>query len=114
MLQLATRQYRFWNGNLARADHTEGVIEVHHKDGDSLLFVDAICHGASSRSSPGERRAVIYRYGPKWATTRYGYRHSNDLLARVTLERRMILQPLAPRLPGQSHANERPPGEKSS
>jgi ectoine hydroxylase-related dioxygenase (phytanoyl-CoA dioxygenase family) len=86
-------------GHVVRADHLEGVIEVHLKAGDALLFVDGICHGASSRTNPGERRAVIYRYGPKWGNTRYGYRYSDELLARLTPERRKILQPIAPRVP---------------
>lgn len=80
-------------------DMMEGAIEVHLKKGDALLFVDAISHGASSRTNPGERRVVIFRYGVSWGNTRYGYRYSDELLARLTPERRKILQPITPRSP---------------
>ena len=78
----------------------EGALEVHLNAGDSLLFVDAITHGATERTNPGERRAVIYRYGPSWGNTRHGFRYSQELLARLTPERRKILEPIPPRLPG--------------
>jgi len=82
-----------------RIDGVEGAIEVHLKRGDALLFVDAMSHGASTRTTPGERRVVIYRYGPVWGSTRYGYRYSAELLARLSPERRKILEPVAPRMP---------------
>jgi len=82
-----------------RIDGVEGAIEVHLKRGDALLFVDAMSHGASTRTNPGERRVVIYRFGPLWGNTRYGYRYSPEPLARLTPERRKILQPVPPRLP---------------
>jgi hypothetical protein len=78
----------------------EGSIEVNMKAGDALLFVDAVAHGATQRVNPGERRVVIYRYGPSWGATRHGFRYSQDLLDRVTPAQRSILQPIAPRLPG--------------
>ena len=78
----------------------EGAIEVHLKAGDSLMFVDALMHGATERTNPGERRAVIYRYGPIWGNTRHGFEYSEELLARLTPERRKILRPNPRRLPG--------------
>lgn len=81
-------------------EEVEGGIEVTMEAGDALLFSDAIAHGATPRVNPGERRAVIYRYGPRWGTTRYGYLYSNDLLERLTPRRREILQPIPPRTPG--------------
>ena len=87
-----------WAG-LQRMDAMEGAIEVHLNKGDALLFVDGISHGASSRTNPGERRAVIYRYGVSWGNTRYGYRYSNELLARLTPDRRKVLEPIEPRRP---------------
>ena len=80
----------------------EGIIEVHLNKGDALLFVDAIMHGASARTNPGERRVVIYRYGPSWGSTRHGFRYSQELLNRLTLERRKILEPVPPRTTGSS------------
>lgn len=78
----------------------EGAVEVHLKAGDALLFVDAIAHGAARRVNPGDRRVVIYRYGPAWGATRHGFRYSDALLDRLTPARRRILQPIAPRIPG--------------
>lgn len=94
--------YAAWTdekGSPVRADQLEGVAEVHLKAGDALMFVDALCHGASSRTQPGERRVVIYRYGVSWGATRYGYRYSPELLARLTPARRKILEPITPRFP---------------
>lgn len=79
-----------------------GAIEVHIDAGDAIMFVDALMHGATSRTNPGERRAVIYRYGPSWGTTRHGFRYSEKLLSRLTPERRILLEPMPPRLPGSS------------
>lgn len=76
------------------------AIEAHLKKGDALLFVDAIMHGGSARTTPGERRVIIFRYGPSWARTRYGYQYSPELLDRLPKSRRRILQPIPPCKPG--------------
>ena len=98
----------FNHPEIARGNHEDwvknkrqpaGAIEVHLKAGDALMFVDALMHGATERTTPGERRVVIYRYGPTWGTTRYGYQYSPELLSRLTPERRTILQPIPPRHP---------------
>jgi ectoine hydroxylase-related dioxygenase (phytanoyl-CoA dioxygenase family) len=82
-------------GALERMDDVEEAIEVHLNKGDALLFVDGITHGGSSRTNTeGERRVMIYRYGPVWAATRFGYTYSDELLERLTPERRKILQPV--------------------
>lgn len=82
-----------------RMDEMLGVVQPRLKKGDALVFCDALCHGAGSRTnSGGERRTVIYRYGPSWGTTRNGYRYSDELLARLTPARREILQPVPPRV----------------
>lgn len=86
-------------GDSAPIDGLLGTIEVHLNAGDALLFVDAISHGSSSRTNPGERRVVIYRYGVSWGQTYRGYRYSEELLARLTPERRKILEPVSPRIP---------------
>jgi hypothetical protein len=75
-------------------DGIEGAIEVHMRAGDALLFVDAIAHGSAERRNPGERRIVVYRYGPSWGNFRFGYQPSAELLERLTPERRQIVQPL--------------------
>jgi len=88
----------------AGMDQMEGAVEVHLAKGDALMFVDALSHGASTRTNPGERRVVIYRYGPSWGNTRYGYTYSKELLDRLSPERRKILQPIPPRLPERQTA----------
>jgi ectoine hydroxylase-related dioxygenase (phytanoyl-CoA dioxygenase family) len=88
-----------WDERMKDTRPLEGTVEVQLQAGDALLFVDALCHGASARTNPGERRVVIFRYGPIWAQTRHGYRYSDELLARVTPTQRKILQPITPRVP---------------
>lgn len=88
-------------------EQVEGSIEVNMKAGDALMFVDALSHGATKRINAGERRVVIFRYGPSWGNTRYGYRYSDELLARVTPAQRSILQPITPRGPGDRRGHER-------
>jgi hypothetical protein len=85
-----------------RMDALVGAVPAYMKAGDALLFVDGIMHGGSSRTNPGERRIVIYRYGVSWAATRFGYEYSQALLDRLTPERRKILQPIAPLRPPKS------------
>lgn len=81
-------------------DQLPGAVPVTMEKGDALLFVDGLMHGGSSRRNPtGERRVTIYRYGPLWATTRFGYEYSQSLLNRLTPERRKILQPVPPLRP---------------
>ncbi len=80
------------------ADGVLGAVEVHMKAGDAILFVDALAHGSAERKNPGERRIIVYRYGPRWSNTRFGYQPSPELLQRLTLERRMIIQPIEPLL----------------
>ncbi|MGQ0605036.1 MAG: phytanoyl-CoA dioxygenase family protein [Anaerolineales bacterium] len=84
---------------LNRMDHLEGAEEVYLRAGDALLFVDGLMHGGSSRTNPGERRVLIYRYGVSWGATRFGYSYSQALLDRLTPERRKILQPVTPLRP---------------
>ncbi|MEZ0324857.1 MAG: phytanoyl-CoA dioxygenase family protein [Fimbriimonas sp.] len=80
-----------------RMDALPGAIPLYLSKGDALLFVDGLMHGGSSRTNPGERRVTIYRYGPLWGSTRFGYEYSQALLDRLTPERRRILQPVPPR-----------------
>jgi hypothetical protein len=82
-----------------RMDQLEAAVPVYMNAGDALLFVDGLMHGGSSRTNSGERRIIIYRYGPSWGATRYGYVYSQALLDRVTPAQRKILQPIPPLLP---------------
>lgn len=77
----------------------EGAIEVHLKTGDAALFVDCLAHGAGFRRNDGERRILLYRYGPGWGNNRYGYEPSAELIERLTPERRKIIQPKPPLFP---------------
>jgi hypothetical protein len=84
-------------------DDLPGAIAVYLEAGDALLFVDGVMHGGAARTNSGERRVTIYRYGPLWAAaTRFGYRYSDALLARLTPARRKILQPVPPIAPGET------------
>ncbi len=73
--------------------------EMYLKAGDVLLFTDAITHGAAERTNPGYRRTIVYRYSPKYVRERLNYQISEDLLQRLTPERRAIIEPNAPRRP---------------
>lgn len=79
-----------------RMDDLPGAARVALRAGDALLFVDGLMHGAASNVGGRERRVVIYRYGPSWGATRFGYEYSSELLARLTKSRRKILQPIRP------------------
>jgi hypothetical protein len=80
----------------ASVDGVEGAVEVHLEAGDAILFVDAISHGSAKRVNDGERRIVVYRYGPAWGTFRFGYWPSPELLDRLTPGRRKIVLPTEP------------------
>lgn len=73
--------------------------EVHMRAGDVLLFVDALTHGSAARVNEGMRRIMVYRYGPSWGHSRFGYEPSDELLARLTPVRRKMVQPIAPTRP---------------
>lgn len=86
-------------GDYARGDRMDtlpGAIPVHMSKGDALLFCDGCMHGGSSRTNEGERRIIIYRYGPIWGASRFGYTYDPEFLAQLSPERRQILQPVAP------------------
>ena len=57
----------------ASVDGVDGAVEVYLKAGDALLFVDTINHGSAERVNAGERRNIVYRYGPSWGYFRHGY-----------------------------------------
>ena len=86
-------------GQVASEYFKDQAIEVHLEKGDAVLFVDALAHGSTARTNPGERRAILYRYGPMWGRMRFGYEPSPQLLARLTPERRRIILPVEPRRP---------------
>jgi len=80
-----------------------GMVEVHLKAGQALMFTDAISHGSSERVNAGERRVCIYRYSPHALATRYRYVPSDELLARLTPARRKIIEPVTLRMrPGRT------------
>lgn len=80
-------------GENASANNVEGAIEVHLKKGDAILFVDAICHGSAQRINEGDRRIMVYRYGPSWGNFRWGYEPSSELLERLNPRARNIVKP---------------------
>jgi len=86
------KQYRMGDEPASAVDMEE-AREVHMDAGDVLVFTDTICHGSARRENPGERRIIVYRYGPSWGMFRHGYRPSPELLERLTPERRQIVWP---------------------
>jgi hypothetical protein len=96
------------HNEVSSLDELEGAVEVHLDAGDALLFVDALSHGSAKRINPGERRIVVYRYGPSWGNFRHPYQASNALLERLTPRQRSIVCPQRPikrepnRIPGTS------------
>ncbi len=99
----ASHKQHFKNPDFAKAamnpetggsvDGVANAIEVHMEAGDVLLFVDALCHGSARRVNEGERRIVVYRYGPSWGFFRHPYRPSLALLERLSPEARQIVMP---------------------
>ena len=85
--------------DVASVDHVEGAVHIHMDAGDVILFVDALCHGSAKRVNQGDRRIIVFRYGPSWGNFRYGYRVSDELVARLTPERLQIVRPKAPLVP---------------
>jgi len=77
-------------------DGMTGAIEVHLKAGDAILFVDSIMHGSAKRVNDGQRRILVYRYGPSWGFFRHAYRPSDELLGRLTPAQRQIVAPHKP------------------
>ena len=72
------------------------ATEIHMQAGDALLFVDCCTHGSANRTNEGQRRVIVYRYGPSWGNFRHGYHPSPELLDRLTPERRRIVSPQTP------------------
>ncbi len=92
---------RMIGGDRQSVDGVVGAVEMYMKAGDVLLFVDSIGHGSAERTNPGERRIIVFRYGPGWGNFRHPYEVSPELAARLTPERRRIVKPqdLIPRTP---------------
>ena len=109
MLIPGSHKSNFWPPNYGEnkmreggsAEGVEAAIEVHMQPGDALLFTDTICHGSAKRVNEGERRVCVCRYGPSWGFFRHGYRPSQELLKRLTPERRQIVWPHEPLRPPQ-------------
>lgn len=81
---------------LTSVEDVECAIEVHMQAGDAILFVDGISHGSAKRVNEGFRRIVVFRYGPSWGNFRHPYAVSDELLARLTPQQRLIVQPQRP------------------
>lgn len=94
------QEYTYGTGKTM--DTIAGAIPAYLEKGDALLFVDSVMHGGSSRTNSGERRITIYRYGPSWGRTRYGYQYSQEFINSLTPARRKILEPRVPVYPGDT------------
>lgn len=80
-------------GQSKSVDGVTGAMEIRMQAGDALLFVDAISHGSACRVNQGQRRIMVFRYGPSWGFFRHAYRPSRALLERLTAEQRQIVYP---------------------
>ena len=80
-------------GKVSHAAFMTGAKEVYLKQGDALLFVDSLCHGSAKRANKGERRVVIYRYGPSWGFFRHPYRPSKLLLKNLNKFQKQVVMP---------------------
>ncbi len=96
-----------------RMDALEGAIPVYLNAGNALLFVDGLMHGGSSRTNQGERRITIYRYGPIWGASRYGYQYAPEFLETLTPQQRRILEPVPPIYPGEERVAKGFAGKES-
>lgn len=86
-------EHRMKDDEATSADGVEGGMEVFLSAGDALLFVDSIMHGSAKRVNEGQRRMLVYRYGPSWGFFRHPYRPSQELLERLTPLQRQIVMP---------------------
>ena len=80
-------------GKVTSAENMTASKEIYLKAGDGLLFVDSLCHGSAKRTNKGERRIVVYRYGPSWGFFRHPYRPSKKLLSNLTEFQKKIVMP---------------------
>ena len=80
-------------GKVSHAAFMTGAKEVYLKQGDALLFVDSLCHGSAKRANKGERRVVIYRYGPSCGFFRHPYRPSKQLLKNLNKFQKQVVMP---------------------
>jgi len=70
------------------------------------MFTDGLLHGGSSRTNPGERRILIYRYSPHCMAQRYHYLPSDELLERLNPEARAMVEGRPARVaPGRQYEN---------
>jgi hypothetical protein len=91
-----------WPGSLdAVADLT---VDVHLRAGDAVVFTEGILHAGRPRIKEGERRMLVFKYAPFWTRDRFGYEASEDLVARLTPERRRIVRPIPPCRPQLTQA----------
>lgn len=84
-------------GTQAKGHAVEGGIKIYLKAGDAIFFNDSLCHGSGERTNPDERRMIVFRYLPSPIAHRFRYEPSQELLARLTPERRALVQPVTPR-----------------
>ncbi len=68
-------------------DGVEGAVEIEMSAGDCLLFVDCLTHGSTKRRQAGARRAVLFRYAPKWMPKL----NQMDWMSRLTEAQRELI-----------------------
>ena len=100
------RDGRAWDRGVSGSDAV-GMVQVHLKAGDALMFTDALTHASLPRTNQGDRRVMIYRYSPHLLAKRYNYIPSEELMARLTDQQRKMVMSQPPRLkPGRTLVGE--------
>jgi hypothetical protein len=96
------KSFNPWAENISGPEAV-GMVQMHLKAGDALLFTDAMTHGSMPRTNPGERRVMIYRYAPQLLAKRFNYLPSDELMARLTDRQKQMVSPQPVRIkPGRT------------
>jgi ectoine hydroxylase-related dioxygenase (phytanoyl-CoA dioxygenase family) len=71
------------------------VVNPRLRAGDLLIFTEALTHGTMPWLAEGVRRALLYRYSPKWVMYGPGF-HTNafpEWVSELTEAQRAVLEP---------------------
>jgi hypothetical protein len=77
--------------------YQEYVKEVHLKAGDVVIFTEALTHGTLVWQGDHQRRALIYKYSPRFQYVAEGYHQAAypDFIKDMTEEQRAMMPPPA-------------------
>ena len=96
---LQRNHYRFQEGKFhcGQVNILLALKDIGPGDGGTVIIPSShksnIRHGSAKRTNKGERRIVVYRYGPSWGFFRHPYRPSKKLLSNLTEFQKKIVMP---------------------